>query len=295
MNDLDWDDLRMFAVLARAGSVRRAAEALDVHASTVTRRLEHFERQLDVQLFNRGPRGLLITPAGREVLQRVEGVAECIAEIERAVSGSDGRMAGPLRVAVPDAVASVAMPAVAGFAADFPHVQIEFVPDSERPDVGRREADCGLFITDRPPEHLVGRAVGRVFMAAYGAPERVSADGDGSWRWIELEAPGELRTELRQRDFPNAEVCGRSHDLASQTAALRAGVGVGPLPCLLGDADPGLVRIGSAEPLPGREIWMLMHPDLRCSARVREMARVLAEAFGRVACPLPSQRAGSGR
>ena len=284
MRELDWDDLRMFAVLARAGSVRRAAELLDVHASTVTRRLEHFERQLDVQLFNRGPRGLLITPAGQEVLERVEAVAERVADIERAVTGSDRRMAGRLRLSVPGAVAGVAMPAVAGFAERFPDVDIDFVPVARPPDVGRREADCGLFITDHPPEHLVGRSVGRLMLATYGTAEWNTGHAlDGRCRWIELAGPAELRSELRRRDFPNASVRGRCHDVPSQHAALRAGVGIGPLPCLVGDADASLVRIGKAPPLPGREIWLLMHADLRACARVREMTKVLKEAFA--ACP----------
>ena len=281
MRDLDWDDLRMFAVLAKAGSVRQAAELLRVHASTVTRRLEHFERRLEVKLFNRGPRGLLITPAGRDVLERVEGVAERIADIERAVSGADGRMAGCVRLWVPDALASIAMPAVAEFGERFPDVDVEFAPLAARPDVGRREADCGLFITDRPPEHLVGRSVGRLMLGAYGTREwsRRSASGE-ECRWVELEGPPELRCDLRQREFPGVPVCGRCHDLASQSWALRSGVGIGPLPCPVGDQDEALARIGAVPPLPGPEIWLLMHPDLRCSARVREMSRTLADAFG---------------
>ena len=222
MRDLDWDDLRMFAVLAKAGSVRQAAELLRVHASTVTRRLEHFERRLEVKLFNRGPRGLLITPAGQDVLERVEGVAERVADIERAVSGSDRRMAGCVRLWVPDALASIAMPAVAEFVERFPEVDVEFAPLAARPDVGRREADCGLFITDRPPGHLVGRTVGQLTLAAYGTREwsRRRASGEPC-RWIELEGPPELRCDLRQTEFPDAPVWGRCHDLAPQSGALR--------------------------------------------------------------------------
>lgn len=284
MRDLDWDDLRMFAVLAKAGSVRRAAELLRVHASTVTRRLEHFERRLEVKLFNRGPRGLLITSAGRDVLERVEGVADRIEDIERAVSGSDRRMAGRVRLWVPDALASIAMPAVAAFGERFPDVDVEFGPLSARPDVGRREADCGLFITDRPPGHLVGRSVGRLTLGAYGTREwsRRWASGEPC-RWIELEGPQELRCDLRQTGFAEAPVWGRCHDLATQSAALRSGVGIGSLPCLLGDADPSLLRIGSTPPLASHEIWVLMHPDLRSCARVREMTRALTEAFAQSA------------
>lgn len=275
-NDLDWDDLRLFAVLARAGSVRRAAQALDVHASTVTRRLEHFERQLDVKLFNRNPGGLRISPTGEEVLARVEQIAAGIADIERTVAGADRRLAGPLRVALPDAVAGVVMPALAGFARAWPDIRIEFVAAAMRPDVGQREADCALSITNAPPQHLVGRRVGRLAMAAYAS----AASGDSAPAgWVELEAPAELRSELRQRDFLNLPIVARSQDLAMQLAALRAGLGIGPLPCAIGDMEPGLVRAAGATPLLVGELWLLTHPDLRSTTRVRECMKVLTQAL----------------
>ena len=217
----------------------------------------------------------------RELERVVRKVGNVHVQVERAVSGSDRRMAGRVRLWVPDALASIAMPAVAEFGERFPDVDIEFAPLAARPDVGRREADCGLFITDRPPEHLVGRSVGRLMLGAYGTREwsRRSASGE-ECRWVELEGPPELRCDLRQREFPGVPVCGRCHDLASQSWALRSGVGIGPLPCPVGDQDEALARIGAVPPLPGPEIWLLMHPDLRCSARVREMSRTLADAFG---------------
>ena len=275
-NDLDWDDLRLFAVLARAGSVRRAAQALDVHASTVTRRLEHFERQLDVKLFNRNPGGLRISPTGEEVLARVEQIAAGIADIERTVAGADRRLAGPLRVALPDAVAGVVMPALTGFARAWPDIRIEFVAAAMRPDVGQREADCALSITNVPPQHLVGRRVGRLAVAAYAS----AASGDSAPAgWVELEAPAELRSELRQRDFLNLPIVARSQDLAMQLAALRAGLGIGPLPCAIGDMEPGLVRAAGATPLLVDELWLLTHPDLRSTTRVRECMKVLTQAL----------------
>ena len=275
-NDLDWDDLRLFAVLARAGSVRRAAQALDVHASTVTRRLEHFERQLDVKLFNRNPGGLRISPAGEEVLARVEQIAAGIADIERTVAGADRRLAGPLRVSLPDAVAHVVMPAMASFARAWPDIRIEFVAAAMRPDVGQREADCALSITNAPPQHLIGRRVGRLAMAAY---ESVASREAGPAGWVELEAPAELRSELRQRDFLNVPVVARSRDLATQLAALCAGLGVGPLPCAIGDAEPDLVRAAATTPLLVGELWLLTHPDLRSTTRVRECMKVLTQAL----------------
>ncbi len=275
-NDLDWDDLRLFAVLARAGSVRRAAQALDVHASTVTRRLEHFERQLDVKLFNRNPGGLRISPAGAEVLARVENIAASVADIERAVAGSDRRLAGPLLLSLPDAVIGVVMPELVAFAHAWPDIRLEFAPAESRPDIGQREADCAVTITDAPPQHLIGRCVGKVAMAAYGSAGAASAGATG---WVELDGPSELRTELRQRDFPNMPLIARSQDLGTQHAALRAGLGIGPLPCAIGDVVPGFVRAAGTTPTVVGELWLLTHPDLRSTARVTECMKVLTAAF----------------
>ena len=51
--------------------------------------------------------------------------------------------------------------------------------------------------------------------------------------------------------------------------AARRGLGVAFLPCALGDADPALVRLPGSEPVPRFDIWILSHPDLRDTARLR--------------------------
>ncbi len=184
MPDLHWDDLRMFQVLARAGTVRRAARQLHVHASTVTRRLEQFERQLDVKLFRRNPGGLSITDAGRDTLARVETIAGQIAELRRSVAGGDQRLAGRITVYVPTSVAAVALPAITSLSRAHPGMRIEFVSPSTPPNVGIGEADCALAITDDPPQHLIGRRVGELAFAVYGTCDIVenitAAPPDGS-------------------------------------------------------------------------------------------------------------------
>ena len=276
MADLHWDDLRMFQALARAGTVRRAAQALDVHASTVTRRLDQFERQLDVKLFHRNPGGLKITDAGRAALARVEIIAGQIADLRRAVTGGDQRLAGRIVVSVPAVVAGVALPAMATLAHTHPAMEIEFVSSSARPDIGRGEADCALMITDDPPQHLIGRRVGALAFAVYGTREIVESRDIRAAGWVELT---DLRMDFREDAFAHAPIRTRCTDVSMQHAAVRHGMGLGPLPCALGDADPGLVRIEPPHPAIAREIWLLAHPDLRSAARIREFMRVVGDAF----------------
>jgi len=276
MADLHWDDLRIFQALARAGTVRRAAQALDVHASTVTRRLEQFERQLDAKLFHRDPQGLTITDAGRDTLARVETISEQIADIRRSVAGSDERLAGRIVLSVPGVVSTIALPGIATLCRTHPDIQVEFVTPSTRPDIGGGEADCALMITDDPPQHLIGRRVGELAFAVYGTHAVVQARDMRATGWVELTV---LRTEFLREGLAELPLQVRCPDVATQHAALGRGMGLGPLPCALGDPDPALARVEPPHPAVVREIWLLAHPDLRSAARIRELMRVVGNAF----------------
>ena len=266
----------MFRALARAGTVRRAARVLEVHASTVTRRLDQLERQLDVKLFHRNPAGLQITDAGRDTLARAESIAEQIGHLRRSVAGSDQRLAGRISAVVPTVLATVAFPAIASLSRAHPGMQIELVDPSTRPDIGRGEADCALMITDDPPQHLIGRRVGELAFAVYGTPMIAEECDKRTVGWVDLTA---LHLDFHHEAFATAPVRTRCADVSTQLMALRNGIGLGPLPCLLGDQDSGLVRIEPPRPVTASEIWLLAHPDLRSSARVREFMQVVGDAF----------------
>ena len=284
MDELDWDDLRLFAVLARAGSVRRAGEQLGIHASTVTRRLEHFERRLDARLFNRTPGGLRITEAGADMLERVEQVGRDIDDIERLVRGRDRRLAGRLLVSIPEPIGDTfLMPEIGGFSERFPDIEIEFAPATEHLDPGRREVDVAIEITERPAEHLVGRPLGRYALAVYAGREYLtrhdpfSAPQDCSW--IEWETRHSTSGHVRPTFFPNVPVRARCRTAILQLAAVRAGLGLAVLPCVLGDPDDDLVRVPGLDPIPGPQIWALTHRDMRAVSRVHEFMSFLAETF----------------
>ena len=284
MDELDWDDLRLFAVLARAGSVRRAGEQLGIHASTVTRRLEHFERRLDARLFNRTPGGLRITEAGADMLERVEQVGRDIDDIERLVRGRDRRLAGRLLVSIPEPIGhTFLMPEIGGFSERFPDIEIEFAPATERLDPGRREVDVAIEITERPAEHLVGRPLGRYALAVYAGRDYLTRHdpfcAPQDCGWIEWETRHSTSGHVRPTFFPNVPIRARCRTAILQLAAVRAGLGLAVLPCVLGDPDDDLVRVPGVDPIPGPQIWALTHRDMRAVSRVHEFMSFLADTF----------------
>src|SRR4051812_2466024 len=63
--------------------------------------------------------------------------------------------------------------------------------------------------------------------------------------------------------------------------AIEGGIGIGHLPCFIGDARPGLVRLSAPQPDFAADLWLLTHADLRQSARVRVFLDFLAAEIGR--------------
>ena len=140
-------------------SVRAAAEQLDVNPSMVSRRLEHFEQRLGVQLFTRSPRGTCI-PEGAEVIARVNEIAADLGNIEGKLIGQDQRLSGLVRVVIPEVIAlSLLVKELSRFQTAYPDIEISMVPGHQRPNINIREPMFLIEATDHPAENLVDRSL----------------------------------------------------------------------------------------------------------------------------------------
>lgn len=99
---LDWNDLRYVQVIARAGNIADAADALGMHQSTVFRRLNTIEKNLGVRLFERFSTGYVATPAGEEFCQTAKRIEADILNLDRKINGRDMRPSGVVRVTTND-------------------------------------------------------------------------------------------------------------------------------------------------------------------------------------------------
>jgi DNA-binding transcriptional LysR family regulator len=149
----------------------------------------------------------------------------------------------------------------------------------------RRDADVALRTADNPPETLVGRRVGRIAFAIYGAadhPARHETDLAGQ-RWIgpdDTLAGTSVARWMRAR-LPGSEIVLRADSLLAMQQAALAGLGLTALPCYLGDVTPGLARIGGPIAEMETALWILSHEDLRAAARVRAFTEFAYAAFRR--------------
>jgi DNA-binding transcriptional LysR family regulator len=279
-----WDDIRLFLALARGRTSRVAARHLGVNQSTVSRRLSALEEASGVRLFERGPTGLVLTEAGHEVLVAAERIEEEFAVLERQVLGRDTRLAGRIRLSLPDLGVAACAPTLAEFSRLYPDVNLEVTVDNGYVELGHQQADVALRLGTGPPEHLVGRRIAATRVAVYASPAYLDRQPDPSrladLDWVRWEEPWRRIPPERWTDehVPPERTRARVNTNLALVELLAAGLGVGFQLCLTADVDPRLRRV--AEPASfGLSLWLLTHEDLRRTSRIRAFLRFVGDAL----------------
>jgi len=286
---LDWNDLRYFLALSRAGTLAGAARELGVEHSTVGRRLAALEAALGVRLFTRGPAGMTPTSAGEEILGSAVRIAELVDGIQRSVSGGDARVEGTVRLTIPEAHSTYVVQHLAALRERHPGLLLDILSGNREFDLRRGEADLALRLRDSSDPELVVRKLGTAGWSLYASPAYLQRKGplhsldalaghdvigfDGSLSNVE----GAIWLRERGR---NANVVLRGNNLTAVYSAARVGLGLAPLPCFDADADPALERL-TADLIGSRDILLVVHPDLARVARVRATMDFLIELFAR--------------
>lgn len=290
----NWDDLRVFLAVARAGSLSGAARSLGVNHSTVFRRVGAFEELLGVRLFERLPSGYLLTPAGEELREAAQRIEEEILAVGRQLRGQDLRLSGALRLTTIDMLALWLLPRhLASFRRDYPGIELEVSVSNAALNLTKREADVALRIGNKPPESLVGRRVGRLVFAIYGArgcragrPEKELEKHD----WIGFDSEHAALARRFSEFLPGVQPIYRVNSVAAALAAAAAGVGLAPLPCGIADREASLERLCDLPDSFTLDLWLLTHEDLRRTARIRAFMDFMAEALAGEAALLEGRR-----
>lgn len=259
----NWNELRVFLAIARHGTLTKASEALNVSVSTMHRRLAGLEESVGVQLFEKGPRGYRLTPAGEALFPRTEEVEEAINVATRTVVGHDQQVSGEVRITLPPVILPFFAEYLSAFCMHEPGVQLVIQAADARLDL-ERETDIAIRATTNPVDTAIGRKLCGV---AWGHFASARTDtGDLPWVHYGGSEPS-IAIEWRRKRFGDVKPMMTVQRVSAMQAVLGASGGQGALPCFIGDADPTLRRVG--EPFAMNTLWLLVHADLRRSARVR--------------------------
>lgn len=278
----NWDDLKYFLAVVRAGALRRGADSIGVNHTTLARRLSIMEAQIGARLFDRSKAGLVPTQLGEELLPHAERVEEEMSAAARVIVGQDLRPSGTVYVSLPHGLTMTSiMDDLAAFAEDHPEITLNLTFSNDVADLTRREADVGLRVADSVTDDVVGRRLIQMSQAAYCSrsyAERVKDNGGRDLHLIGWHEPEGDQTArwVRESCYPQARLRHRVSELVPLAALAAAGLGMAYLACCIGDRHPGLVRAPHQRPLPYRSLWLLLHRDLRNTARVRLFVDFLA-------------------
>ncbi len=285
MEHLEWSDLRVILAICRTGSLAGAARRIGKDHSTLFRKLNQIESRSGVRFFERLSSGYTMTDAGEIAMRFGERIESEFHALGHEIDGRDARLQGNVRVTAPDGICTIHLPRVlAEFHALHPLVAIELVENTAAFDLSRREADIAIRATRKPPDDSLGRKICDFRFAAYATPGYLEASASRTWadyRWVMISGSEDWFVPALWKNRLQAIQCSvmRTNSPTVAQRAAEAGMGVAPLPCYRGDASPDLVRVGPTFDHLDMELWIMTHPALRNTARVRVLMAFLQSAL----------------
>jgi DNA-binding transcriptional LysR family regulator len=249
-----------------------AANDLGVNYSTIFRRINSIEKANGLKLFERHPHGYVMTEAGEAVKRHAERMEEEANAVSRELLGTDTRLSGLIKLTAPEGVARYAlMPHLATFCKEHPGIELDLIITSSSLYLERNEADLALRVGKRPPENYIAREVCKFNFGNYGSPEYIEKNrhlAPLEHRWVEHRNDPKPWW-ASERDKVN--IVFRSDSMKVNNDAARRGLGLLSTPHIVGSRTEGLQRIDLPVKNVERTMWLLLHPDLRGTARVKAL------------------------
>ncbi|PZU44999.1 MAG: LysR family transcriptional regulator [Sphingomonas sp.] len=278
---MNWDDLRIFLAVARAGRLELAGQAARVDSSTVSRRVARLETELGVALFQHGRNGHQLTQEGVRLMRHAEEAERAALAARDLLTGSEGR----IRVSVSEGFGTwVIARRLSDFHARHPGIAVELVASAGFLSPSRREADLAVMLARPTRGPLIARRLTDYGLGLYGAPAYLAAAGTPA----DVDAlkghalvgyvPDLIYSdELRyHQDFaPGLEAKLCSNNIGAQAAMVEAGAGIGILPHFIARQIPALLPVLTASVDIRRTFWLVAHRDARRLARVDAFIRWL--------------------
>ena len=290
---MNWDDLRIFLMLARAGSVAEAARRLEIDPTTVARRLARLSGDLQSTLFEATGKGITLTEHGRKLLSYAEGAEQSLVDARTELTGEQTVFAGTIRVSVAEGFAAwIIARNLPDFHRRHPAIRIELVATNGFLNPSKREADLAIMLSRPTAGPLKVRKLVDYQLGVYAQRDYLAAAGP-------IGCVDDLRRhpligyipdfiyadELRYLDEVGhgLEPVLTSSSINVQHSLIASGAGVGILPCFIAQQNARLERVLEDSVTIHRSFWLVVHRDMRKLARVDAFIGWLDDVAKRIA------------
>lgn len=293
---MDWDKLRVFHAVAEAGSFTHAGDTLNLSQSAVSRQISALEEALQVPLFHRHARGLILTEQGESLNRTVRDVFAKLAMTQALLTESKERPAGRLKVTTTVGFGVIWLaPRLTAFLEAYPEVSISLLLDDAELDLAMREADVAIRMHPPKQPDLVQRHLTTLqwhicastdYLKRYGVPQRAEEldahklilfgshhppISDVNWLAEVGRRPGNPRRAVLEVNSTQAVLL-----------AIQSGLGIGALPDYVVQENPDLVRILTELKGPKVDVYFVYPEELRNSKRVAVFRDFLLSRLGEI-------------
>lgn len=273
--DLDWRWLRSFVAVADAGSMKAGSERSGISQPTLSRHVKQLEEELNMTLFERAGRELVLSQKGRALYERARTVRDAVAGFERQAMGESDELAGTVRVTMQCMLGYHWAPAwLMDLNSAHPHISVDLVVDT-RVNLLLREAEIAIQTFKPTQLDLISQRVGQFTLGLYTSEKYLARRDLGAFS--ELFSHDMIGFDRLTSFLDNAHRAGFDivrEDLAARTDAwavhpqlIKQGFGMGVIPIQIGESM-GLTRVHPEFVLPGDELYLTAHPDLHRNPRV---------------------------
>lgn len=276
--DLAWDDLRTILMLVRHKTLAGAAEALGVNYTTVARRVRRAESSLGIDLFERLADGYRPTGSAHVVALHAQAMESEEHTLRRNLRGAEDQLSGTLTITAPQLlISNFLAPVLDKFGRMYPLIDLCVLARNDHLDLKRLEADLAIRISQNPGDTLKGLRLLKQERASFASPlvaERIATDPSAMIDWVVHEKRPFVPSGLKP-EYPNNRVRFRFDDMVAMLGAAQAGLGLIRMPIYLGKGAGGLVQVPVLPPQPYTDIWVVGHPEIWPSKKVRAFRDVL--------------------
>ena len=286
---LNWNDLRSFLELARRGKLTMAGKKLNVEPTTVGRHINRLEKELEVHLFDRSPKGYSLTDQGDKLLSYAESIETKINSIYQSISGTDTVLTGTVRMAVPEGLGiGIISKHIKTFKEQHPAIELELVADTRSRSLSKREADIAITLARPTTGRLVAWKLGEYRLALYASREYLNNNNAINKvkdltehpfvSYIDdlIEFP---QLKYMQDLLKDVNIVFRSSSLQAQYQAVVDGIGLALLHGFVAANDKKLQVILPKQIFATREYWMVVHEDLHQLSRVKAVSNFFTEVI----------------
>ncbi|WP_323768143.1 LysR family transcriptional regulator [Antarctobacter sp.] len=286
---LDWSLIQTFLTVAETGSLSEAARKLSISQPTAGRQIRQIENALELELFQRQPRGLSLTDAGAALVPHARRMAEGMQGFSLAAAGRSETLSGPVRITASVFTAQHYLPSIlARLRKEEPDITIDLVPTDRSENLLYREADIAVRMYRSEQLDIVTRHLGELSLGLFAAKGYLDRRGrpDRFEQFFDHDLVGYDQSDLILRGLRSMGLEAQREWFATRTdhhsvywEMVRAGCGIGIAQLRVGRADPVVEQVLPDVPLPTLPLWLAAHEAVRRTPRIRRVWDALAEGL----------------